>query len=283
MKKVLLLIIISIIALTSFSNDIFIFKNIGIISKDYPWTDEINIPLHKDEDVVFVENADFYKITLSELKDINFKIIGNSDDLKNVLGSRITMLNPNPVILKDALNLNYIYFFNSYLNMWCRTEAKNLDILLNHKILYAKNVKGKILISKPISWNLFYDLKSNGDLFATYKINGSIKESYNAILIDENFNINDRQVNNKTIYTKTMALESAPYLPQIVNESAIVNFGKIEPFNGVFSKVIKLGTIKKYDDINYLNINFYSGHLKINTWVLSENLKTLKKMVLVFL
>ncbi|WGS65969.1 hypothetical protein [Marinitoga aeolica] len=258
MKKIFISFIITIIALTLFSNDIFIFKNIGIISMDYPWTDEINIPLHKDENVVFIENADFYKVNISELKNISFKIIGSTDDLKNVLGSRISMLNSNPVILKDALNLNYIYFFNSYLNMWCRTDAKNLDTLLNHKTLYAKNIKGKVLISKPISWNLFYDLKSNGDLFVTYKISGNTKELYNATLIDETFNLDDRQINNKTVYTKTMSLEAAPYIPLIVNESAIVNFGKIEPFNGVFSKVMKLGTIKKYEDINYLNINFYS-------------------------
>lgn len=258
MKKYVIFILICIISLLSFSDDLFIFRNTGIISKDYPWTDEIKIPLDKNENVVFIENADFYKISLSNLDDINFKIIGDSDDLKNALGSRITMVNSNPIILKDVLNLNYIYFFNSYLNLWCRTDAINLDSLLNHKLLYAKNVKGKVMLSKPLSWDLFYSLKNNSDLYVTYTISGNIKTTYNTILIDENFNISNKS-NNDLGYTKSMTFESAQYVPQIENESALINLGEIKPFNGEFSKVIKLGTIKNYEDINFLNINFYSN------------------------
>jgi hypothetical protein len=260
MKKYVIFILICILSLLSFSDDLFIFRNTGIISKDYPWTDEVKIPLEKNENVVFIENADFYKISLSNLNDINFKIIGNSNDLKNSVGSRITMINSNPIILKDVLNLNYIYFFNSYLNLWCRTESTNLDSLLNHKLLYAKNVKGEVMLSKPLSWDLFYSLKDNGDLYVTYTINGNIKASYNTILIDETFNLNNsNKLNNDLGYTKSMAFESVQYVPQIENDSAIINFGEIKPFNGEFSKVIKLGTIKNYEDINFLNINFYSN------------------------
>ncbi|GAB6189204.1 hypothetical protein JCM30566_09430 [Marinitoga arctica] len=257
MKKLVTFIIL-ILSILLFSNNLFLFKNIGLISKDYVWTNELKIPLRADENVIFVENAEYYKIEFENLENVNFKFIGTNDDLRNILSSRVNIINLNPLILKDALTPNFIYYYDNYLKVWWRTDLINLNTLMNNKILYAKNIKGMVIISKPLKWDFFYDLKSNGDLFITYKINGKIDEPYNVTLIDEAFNISNNN-QSKDIYTKTLALEAAPYAPIIVNESAIINFGEILPFDGEFSKVIKLGTIKNYEDINYLNFSFYSN------------------------
>ncbi|SHE70812.1 hypothetical protein SAMN02745164_00976 [Marinitoga hydrogenitolerans DSM 16785] len=257
MKKIFIFLIV-IFSLTIFSNNLFIFKNIGIISQEYPWTDELNISLDPEENLVFIENAEYYKVQIANLENITFKIIGTIDDLKNTLSSRVNIINTNPIILKDFFNPNYIYFYNNSLKSWCKTDSEKLSILLNNKVLYAKNIKGLVLTSKPLKWDLFYNLKTNGDLFVTYKIYGKIKDSYNTFLINENFDLNQPLKDNRLYTSKSFALETSPSIPQIVNESAIIDMGEIKTFDGEFSKVIKLGSIKKYEDINYLEINFYS-------------------------
>ncbi|KLO24277.1 hypothetical protein X275_00335 [Marinitoga sp. 1197] len=257
MKK-FFIVVFMILFIMSFSQNFYIFRNIGIMHLEYPWTDELTIPLEDKENVIFVENAEFYKIVPLNIENIKFKIIGTNEDLKNSIGSRVSILNTKPLILKDALNPSFIYFFNEYINLWCKTDKDNLSLLLNNKELYAKNIKGSVLISRPLSWNLSYSLKSNGDLFVTYNINGSLKtleNDYNVFLIDDKFNTQQQQ---NRVY-KSLSLESSSYIPEIISESAIINLGKINSFDGVFSKVKRLGTIKNYEDINYLNLNFYSS------------------------
>ncbi|KAF2956769.1 hypothetical protein [Marinitoga sp. 38H-ov] len=257
MKKTFVLIVLLIFSFSfanDLSNDLFIFKNIGILSLEYPWTDELNLNLKSDENIIFVENADYYTVNLGSLENIKYKIVGNYEDLKETLSNYIVTISSNPLILRDSLNPTYIYFYNNFLGLWCKTESDYLKEILNNKVFYAKNIKGLVQISKPISWDLFYNLKENGDLFVTYNINGVLDEKYNVYLIDEI--INEIHVQERTL--KSMSI-NADYIPEIINESAVIKFGEITPFNGVYSKVIKLGTIKKYEDINYLNINFYSS------------------------
>jgi hypothetical protein len=264
MKIKIIIFALFVFTVFSFANDLFVFKNVGILNMDYTWTDELTINLKSDENVVFVENAEYYTVKKGNLENIKFKIIGSSQDLKDTLNNFVVAINSNPIVLKDSLNPTYIYYYNNLLGLWCRTEAENLNDILNNKVFYAKNIKGLVQFSKPITWDIFYNLKENGDLFVTYNINGNLDESYNVYLIDENFPIYQPQTQERALYTKAMAVSADVYVPEIVDESAIVNFGEITPFNGSYSKVRKLGTIKNYEDINYLNINFYSSSFENN-------------------
>ncbi|AEX85800.1 hypothetical protein XO10_06915 [Marinitoga sp. 1135] len=265
MKKILILSLLILFAFSVFGDKLLIFRNTGIISKELPWTENFKFSLEKDQSVIFIENAEYYSISFPAPEDVAFRIIGNNEKLHEAINGRVKILNQNPLIIEDTFNPAFIYYFDNNLKMWCKTEKENLNKLFNNKILTAKKIKGLILISTPMKWDIVYDMKDDGTLYATYKISGRLNQEYDTILINENFTQTAKPQIKENYYSKSLAMERPVEnydIPQLINESTIINIGKILPFNGDFNKVVSLGKIKKYEDIQYLTFDFYSGSIK---------------------
>ena len=117
-----------------------------------------------------------------------------------------------------------------------------------------------------MEWDLFYDLKSNGDLYLTYLIRGKTNKSVDALLIDGelDFDVEEplEDVYQDVIVNYSKSMEQLPerkYTPEIISETAVIDIGEIQPFNGNFEKVIKVGTIKEMKDIPTLDLHFYTS------------------------
>lgn len=267
MKKLILLnlLFLPVIMNANPKNTIFIFRNAALLKMEIPKTENFILPLENYENVVFIQKADYYKIENSNFNDIKFDLIGTNEDFsKNHHTYTTKILSKNPPIL--ALG-DKIYYFDSSTGFWYRTEEKNLNILLNSRKLYAKNIEGEIYISKPLYWDMFYDLKSNGELYLTYTINGKIDEPVSTLLIDGSIKIPQKPIgefddiveemeNTYVFYQKSTSSFKEDIIPEIISEKAVISFGEIQPFNGQFRKVAKLGTIKTIEDIPTLKISF---------------------------
>lgn len=243
---------------------IFIYRNTSLLKLRVPLTEKYVLPLDNNEYVVFVEKADYYKIEKSTLDDLEFNLIGTNEMFaKRFDMANTKILSKKPPILKIS---NKIYYFDINTGFWYEADEKNLDILLNSKKLVAKNIEGDILITKPLEWDLFYDLKSNGDLYLTYLIRGKTNKSVDALLIDGelDFDVEEplEDVYQDVIVNYSKSMEQLPerkYTPEIISETAVIDIGEIQPFNGNFEKVIKVGTIKEMKDIPTLNLHFYTS------------------------
>ncbi|MDK2886974.1 MAG: hypothetical protein PWP54_1554 [Thermosipho sp. (in: thermotogales)] len=245
---------------------LFIFRNAALLKMDVQKTENFVLPLEKYENVVFIQKADYYIIENSILNEINFRLIGPNENFAKLLKDKTTkILSKNPPILKFK---NMIYYLDTSTNFWYETDEKYLDNLLNSKTFYAKNIEGELYISKPLYWDLFYDLKTSGELYLTYSIKGKIDEPINALLIDSKINIPQKPVEEfddivegKGIYYDAMKISTfkEDFVPEIISEKAVINFGQIQPFNGELRKVFKLGTIKNFEDIPTLKISFSSN------------------------
>jgi len=243
---------------------IFIYRNTSLLKLRVPLTEKYVLPLDNNEYVVFVEKADYYKIEKSTLDDLEFNLIGTNEMFaKRFDMANTKILSKKPPILKIS---NKIYYFDINTGFWYETDEKNLDILLNSKKLVAKNIEGDILITKPLEWDLFYDLKSNGDLYLTYLIRGKTNKSVDALLIDGelDFDVEEplEDVYQDVIVNYSKSMEQLPerkYTPEIISETAVIDIGEIQPFNGNFEKVIKVGTIKEMKDIPTLDLHFYTS------------------------
>lgn len=255
--------IFSMVTFAGQQDRIYIYRNTSLLKMRVPLTEKYVLPLDSNENVVFVEKADYYKIEKSTLDDLEFNLIGTNEMFaKRYDMANAKILSKKPPILKIS---KYIYYFDTNTGFWYQTDEKNLDILLNSKKLVAKNIEGDILITKPLEWDLFYDLKPNGDLYLTYLIRGKSNKSVNALLIDGvlDFDVeeppeDEYQQDAIVLYQSKINSPERQFTPQIISETAVVDIGEIQPFNGNFEKVIKVGTIKEMKDIPTLNINFYS-------------------------
>ncbi|MBO8161926.1 MAG: hypothetical protein H0Z24_09890 [Thermosipho sp. (in: Bacteria)] len=259
MKKLLIILSIFTLPIFIFSSDyLTIFKNIGLYIKQIPYNEELTLYLNNDENVIFIENAEFYKV--EKVSPIEYWTMCNDKDLQNLSYIPFKIINTNPLTLETNQK---IYVFNSQINMWMKTEKNNLNKFLYSKKFVAKNIEGNLIITKPLSWYLYYDLKSNGDFYITYTIKGKYDQPIHVWLIDsylneDTFTINRYSENQETTNYLLKTVEQVSG-PTIVDETPIIDLGKVQPFNGEFSKVTKLGTIKNFNDIPILNINFYSN------------------------
>ncbi|SHH32271.1 hypothetical protein [Thermosipho atlanticus] len=279
MKKILLVFLIVYNLVFSIDN-VFVFRNKGIINVQLPFTSELVLPLKNEENIIFLEKSEFYKVDYSDLKYIEFLIVSTKEDLQNHLSKEVKIINNNPLVLerRDSSE-KYVYFYHPQLNLWCKTEKNNLEALLYNKRLIAKNAEGTLLISKPMSWNLIYDLKTNGDLYLTYMISGNLDKQSNVFLIDSYYQSDLYSTTNlkkQTLYEQNYQNSENFGIPEIINEKAVINLGKVEKFNGKYFKVFKLGTIKSYEDIPSLSFNFYTNSFEnkfFNIYRLFENSK----------
>ncbi|MDN5346239.1 MAG: hypothetical protein PWQ73_752 [Petrotoga sp.] len=256
MKKMyvffMLIVFLSITVLSE--NYTFIFKDVQLF---YTVSNETSFLVPDGFDVLWVSGVDSW-----ELKKVHqnfpFKIIS----LEDYTQKSIEAIDED---VYKIVGTNEILFFNPQLNRWCVTDEVNKDKIQPTTQILLKNPKNAVIALRGEgSWEVIYEMKSDGTFNKNVQINGVPVGQTNLYLVNEYLNLSPRDYIESTKLLSSTRIESENDFDIVAQEAILsqtytMNLGRVNFQNSLMNFRISQNDILSYEDRNVINFSLYSN------------------------
>jgi hypothetical protein len=256
MKKMFIfLMLIVFLSMTALSeNYTFIFKDVQLF---YNVSNETSFLVPDGFDVLWISGVDSWELK-KVYQHFPFKIAS----LEDYTQKSIEVIDEN---VYKIIGTNEILFYNPQLNHWCVTDEKNKDKIQPTTQILLKNPKSAVIALRGEgSWEVIYEMKSDGTFNKNVQFNGVPVGQTNLYLVNEYLNLSSRDYIESTKLLSSTRMVNEDDFGMVAKEAILsqtytMNLGKVNFQNTLMNVRISQNDILSYQDRNVVNFSLYSN------------------------
>jgi len=235
-------------------NYTFIFKDVQLF---YTVSNETSLLVPDGFDVLWVSGVDSW-----ELKKVYQHFPFKITSLEDYTQKSIEAIDED---VYKIVGTNEILFFNPQLNRWCVTDEVNKDKIQPTTQILLKNPKNAVIALRGEgSWEVIYEMKSDGTFNKNVQFNGVPVGQTNLYLVNEYLNLSPRDYIESTKLLSSTRMAGEDDFGMVAQEAILsqtytMNLGKINFQNTLMNIRISQNDILSYEDRNVINFSLYSN------------------------
>ena len=256
MKKMFIfLMLIVFLSMTALSeNYTFIFKDVQLF---YNVSNETSFLVPDGFDVLWISGVDSWELK-KVYQHFPFKIAS----LEDYTQKSIEAIDEN---VYKIIGTNEILFYNPQLNHWGVTDEKNKDKIQPTTQILLKNPKSAVIALRGEgSWEVIYEMKSDGTFNKNVQFNGVPVGQTNLYLVNEYLNLSSRDYIESTKLLSSTRMVNEDDFGMVAKEAILsqtytMNLGKVNFQNTLMNVRISQNDILSYQDRNVINFSLYTN------------------------
>jgi len=235
-------------------NYTFVFKDVQLF---YTVSNETSFLVPDGFDVLCISGVDSWELQ-KVYQNFPFKIVSLDDFTQK----SIEAIDEG---VYKIIGTKEILFYNPQLSQWCVTDEKNKDKIQPSTQILLRNPKNSVIALRARgSWEVIYEMKSDGTFNKNVQIKGIPVGPTNLYLVNEYLNLSpvDYVESTKLLsYTRVASMDDFGIVAKeaIVSQTYTMNLGKINFQNTLMNVRISQNDILSYEDRNVINFSLYSN------------------------